>query len=298
MDKILTAGLSPAIQKIILLPALSKGKVNRASEYLIDAAGKSINVCRVLVQAGMEAEAVIPAGRESLGVFEKLCKKDNIFCTPCETSGRIRYCYTLIDTEEGSSTEIVVNEPENITRQEEESYKDLFIKKIKEDIRCVIVSGSRLSGFSSAVIPFMLEETKKRGILFIADYKGEDLKNSFINKEIRPDYIKINEEELIETFGREEADISTLSEKYSNTFVITSGEKSISFASSGKAGSLPSKKLKAVNPIGCGDAFTAGLAEGVIKKMSLAEAVEKGRDYAARNALSLHPGWINIKESI
>jgi hypothetical protein len=40
----------------------------------------------------------------------------------------------------------------------------------------------------------MVSEAKERKVLVFADYRGEDLRNSFINGENRPDYIKINEE--------------------------------------------------------------------------------------------------------
>jgi fructose-1-phosphate kinase PfkB-like protein len=89
MKKVLTAGLSPAIQKTIIFERLSKGEVNRASEYLIDAAGKSINVCRVLTQAGINAEALVPVGVESRERFEALCRRDSIAITACVTQGRV-----------------------------------------------------------------------------------------------------------------------------------------------------------------------------------------------------------------
>ena len=302
MKKVLTAGLSPAIQKTIIFERLSKGEVNRASEYLIDAAGKSINVCRVLTQAGINAEALVPVGVESRERFEELCRRDSIAITACVTQGRVRYCYTLLDRADQSSTEVIVNEPEKISETEEKKFKNLFLEKIEEGIGCVIVSGSRHPGFSSSVIPFMLEETVKRNISFVADYKGEDLRNSFIGDKIRPDYVKINENEFAQTFGSgkpsdTETHISSLSIKYNNVFVITRGEKPTIFSDSrGNVKTIASKKLKPVNTTGCGDAFTAGFAEGVIRRMSLDQAVERGRDYSAKNALSLHPGCIDIRE--
>lgn len=299
MKKILTAGLSPAVQKIILLEHLEKGKVNRSTDYIIDAAGKSINTCRVLIQAGLKANALVPVGNESIDMFTKLCSKDSIPLIASETAGRIRTCYTLIDTKEKSSTEIVVNEPETVSAEEEKAFCRLFSENL-EGTGCLVVSGSRLKGFSDAVIPFMVEESSKRNISFLADYKGKDLKNSFISEKIRPDFVKINKTELLQTFGsgsaHEREIIKELSKKYNNTFIITSGEGSTLISQSGNLFEMESEKLEAINPIGCGDSFNAGIAEGIIKNFTLQQAAEKGRDYAAKNALSLHPGWIKNNE--
>ena len=299
MKKILTAGLSPAVQKIILLDQLEKGEVNRSTEYIIDAAGKSINTCRVLIQAGLNAEALVPIGEESMEMFTRLCSKDSIPLIASETAGRVRTCYTLIDMNEKSSTEIVVNEPETITAEEEKAFCKAFTENLK-GTGCLVISGSRLKGFSDAVIPFMIEECSKRDISLLADYKGSDLKNSFISEKIRPDFVKINKTELLQTFGEvsssERQIIKELSKKYNNTFIITSGEEPTLISQSGDLIEMESIKLEAVNPIGCGDSFNAGIAEGIIRNLSLQKTAEKGRDYAAKNALSLHPGWIKIKE--
>ena len=55
---------------------------------------------------------------------------------------------------------------------------------------------------------------------------------------------------------------------------------------------VPSKKIKALNPIGSGDSMIAGIIQGILEGLSLIDAVEKGRDYGALNALNIHPGRI------
>lgn len=145
----------------------------------------------------------------------------------------------------------------------------------------------------------MLKESVKRGITFLADYKGADLKNSFIDKTIRPDYIKINKAELLQTFSENnlsvEEIIKKITKQYNNTLIITDGDGPILISCKGDLSQIESTKIDAVNPIGCGDSFTAGIAEGIINKYSLQKTVETGRDYASKNALNLRPGWI-LKE--
>ncbi len=300
MKKIVTVGLSPAVQKVIRIPNFSVGEVNRSIDYLTDAAGKSINVGRVLTQAGVDAVCLVPVGIEGKSEFLTLCDRDKIPLVPVFVSGRIRVAYTLVDLDKVEVTEVVVNEPE-IASPEEELLMRRYIELIGENTRAVVVSGSRLPGFSPLLIPFFLREAKKRNLPYFADYKNDDLHNSFISRAERPDFVKINETELFQTFPEVKAlsleeSLMQLSGKYGNTFVISRGADSICYAANGVFGELESERVEAVNPIGCGDALMAGLVEGITSGLSLRDSVLKGRIYASRNAESYHPGWIKGEE--
>ncbi|MBB6480357.1 PfkB family carbohydrate kinase [Spirochaeta isovalerica] len=291
----LTVGLSPAIQKTVVFDTLYEGEVNRSEQYYLDAAGKAVNVCRVLTQAGEEASCLTIAGKENRVLFEDLCSRDFLHLSTVETAGRVRTCTTLLNMENNSCTELVVNEPEEVSPEEEEVLKKSFLRRMKEDFRCLIISGSRARGFSGEIIPFLVRTAKEKGLTVIADYRGTDLLGSFISRKIRPDYIKINEQEFFQTFP-EYSDISRgikeVSEKYDCSFIISRGALSTLIAERGALSEVDSKLIDAVNPIGCGDSMTAGMAQGILEGLSLREAVERGRDYATRNALSIHPGWI------
>lgn len=299
MAKILTVGLSPAIQKTIRIPRFIPGAVNRAADYLIDASGKSTNVCRVLTQAGLEAHCLVPVGEENGELFVNLCRRDGLHVHPVPTRGRVRFCYTLIDRGAGEVTELVVNEPEAVSPEEEGLFREEYLRLLGQKPAAVTVSGSRLKGFSDDIIPFLVKAAVDRGVVFLADYKGEDLKNSFLSQTIHPDLVKVNRDELLQTFpgiaASEEA-LKELARQYRCAFVVTHGAEPTLYADESVSGTLESRMVKAVNPIGCGDSFMAGLAEAAVAGLPLAAAVEKGRHYAALNAVSYHPGWIKEDE--
>lgn len=294
----LAVGLSPAIQKTLILKRFKKGEVNRSEEYFTDASGKCINVCRVLTQGGMNASCLTIAGRENRTEFELLCKKDSLDISLVETTGRVRICTTIVDRNMNQCTELVVNEPELITENEEKAFIGAFNKKLSDSFKVVIISGSKIKGFSDKIIPLMVKVVKKHKCLVIADYRGEDLRNSFQTTAIRPDYIKINEDEFFETFpdyNDLEQGLKEISDHFNCAFIITRGAKSTIAADRGSILIVESIQIKALNPIGCGDAMTAGLAQGILEGLSLKHAIEKGRDYATLNALTIHPGWILTK---
>lgn len=291
---ILTVGLSPAIQKIILFDHFETGEVNRARSYYTDAAGKCINVARVLTQGGVSAHCLTIAGRENLEELKTLCQRDNVALTTVESRGRVRTCSTIVDLENSICTELVVNEAEHIQKNEEEAFLVAYQELLPSVQHGVIISGSRLPGFSNQIIPSLIHLAKEQDLTVYADYKGEDLINTFQTPNIKADYVKINEEEFLSTFSETDLRSGLLnqSRKYESCFVITRGSRSTLVASKGQINEIPNLNVKAVNPIGCGDSMTAGLAQGIFEGLNLEDSVLKGRDYAAANLRSIHPGWI------
>ena len=289
----LTVGLSPGIQKSLVFTRFTKGGINRSEKCYTDGAGKCVNLSRVLVQSGIEGVCLTLAGRENGEYFRALCRRDGIEIKTVETAGRVRTCVTLMEREGGVISEIVANEPEEITPEEEMRFIQAFEAFMKEDFGAVIIAGSRLPGFSGKIIPQMVRKVKEKGLLLIADYRGEDLRNSFISQDVRPDYVKINESEFFQSFGSSaEEGMREVSLRYNNCIIISRGAEPTWVSDQGRFFSMESGKIPVVNPIGCGDSMTAGLAGGILKGLSLEKAIEQGRDYAALNAQRVHPGWI------
>ena len=291
----LIIGLSPAVQKSLIFSRFLQGEVNRSECYYTDAAGKCVNVCRVMVQGGMDAVCLSPAGRENREAFTKLCRRDGVVLEAVETGGRVRTCTTLIERETGITSEIVANEPETITEEEENRFLAAFDRLLEEDFSGVIITGSRLPGFSDEVIPSMVKSIKRKGLPLFVDYRGKDLNNSMISRTVRPDYIKINEAEFRETFGEGKPvkeGMDALAERYGITVIISRGGEDIWASEKGRFFSLENSDIDVVNPIGCGDSMTAGLAQGILEGLSVKKALTLGRDYATVNAQRVHPGWI------
>ncbi len=291
---ILAVGLSPGFQKTLVFDNFSMGEVNRSSSVYTDASGKCVNVCRVLHQAGVSSACLTVAGRENRDSFQRLCNRDGLDMRIVEVAGRLRTCTTILDKGRGECTELVVNEPERVQPREEEDFKTAFLALLPEVSKAVVVSGSCLPGFSEDIIPFMMEETKTRGLFFCADYRGRHLQASFRDRAVCPDCVKINEEEFLQTFPGEELEegLRCQSRKYNSDFLISRGARSSLAARDGKIFEIPSRQVETVNPIGCGDAMTAGLCQGLVEGLSLKDAALKGRDYAALNAARIRPGWI------
>lgn len=298
MKPILTVGLSPGVQKTIVFAELRIGEVNRSESYRLDAGGKSVNVARVLNQLeAASAWALVPVGSENRELFRSLCERDGIHLIEVPVGGRVRHCYTLVDRSAAGATELVVDEPEPALPEDSAAMVRRFQELIGQ-VRAVILAGSRPSGFDPAVYPQMVIDAARSGVPVIADYRGADLRASLHSSSVRPDVIKINEQEFCRTFGADTDDkglresLRELSSRHGNIVVVTMGERGTCSARNGDLFECHVETVAAVNPIGCGDAFTAGFTRSWLDRGELPAAVEEGNRCAAANALTLPPGSI------
>ena len=298
---IFVVGLNPVIQKTIILPYFKEDGVVRAQSCFTDASGKAVNVCRVLAQLGLKSKCLTPVGRANGEEFIKLAAKDNLKIIPVDSPVRIRNCYTLLNIEKGTASEVIVDEPEKVGKDIERKTAGIFFSNIY-NMDILILTGSRARGFSDSIIPAMIKEAKEAGAEIFADYRENDLLNSLISREIRPDYVKINFDELKATFPGEFSQIKKnslikeklreISDRYNNTFIITNGKKETIFAGKGQCGIIKPQPVRAFNHIGCGDSFLAGLVYSFIKGSSVYDAVIKAGETATANALNYRPGSI------
>ena len=93
---IVTVTANPSIDRTLRIPALLPGGLVRARSATAEAAGKGVNVARLLTQQGEAATAVLPLSRESAAVYEGLLRG----ATPIdvvEIRGPVRVNISLVD---------------------------------------------------------------------------------------------------------------------------------------------------------------------------------------------------------
>ena len=186
----------------------------------------------------------------------------------------------------------------------------------------LLFSGSRPKFWSAGIIKRIAAAAKAHNILFMADFRGNDLLS--ILGEYTPDIIKINEDEFWATFGADlpamfgadfaesakctesanapaapkteeqlAAAIAETSRRLNNIVVVTRGVKATLAAEKGTPYYSPSERVKAVNTIGCGDAYNAGFLYEYLATKDMEKSLEKGKWCASRNAECLRPGVLH-----
>jgi 1-phosphofructokinase/tagatose 6-phosphate kinase len=305
MGKFLTVSLNPALQKTLRFSAIIPNSVNRTGIHHLDVAGKGINVSRVIRQLGKDLVHLTQLGGPMRPLFLSLCEQDAISVEWVESGSPIRLCYTLINDADSSVTELV-EESAPVIADTEERLLERF-EKLLPDCKCLIVSGTKASGFSDNVIPFMANKAKASGLTTILDLRGKDLIGSLA---FEPDIIKPNLYEFAETFtpdllecienpdnektvkNRIREAMLELCQKYHCHIVLTRGAHQIWAAETDNFFQVDFTPVKPLNTTGSGDAFTAGLACALGDGASFAEAIAEGARCGALNALCFRPGVI------
>ena len=327
MKKIVMLCLSAGIQKTISFECFAPGEVNRSKTYRYDASGKAVNSARVLTQLAQaepeprektDVSVICPLGERNKDFFLSMASSDGLNVRSVIIPGFTRECCTLIDEANQLVTELVVEEPvpEGDSAQFEEKLMECLRAELGldggEKADALLFAGSRPKFWSAGIIKRIAATAKENGILFMADFRGNDLLS--ILGEYTPDIIKINEDEFWATFGttkklpatfgassaasaanNEERLFAAIAEKsrqLNNIIVVTRGKERTLAATRGTKQSVQTERVKAVNTIGCGDAYNAGFLYEYIKTKDVQKALEKGKWCASRNAENIRPGVI------
>jgi len=291
----LTVCLNPTLQKTLKFTSITPDTVNRTNVHRLDASGKGINVTRVLTQLGQKAVHLTQLGGSMRPLFLSLCEQDGLSVEWVESNSQIRFCYTLLNERDNSVTELV-EESEPVAAGTEERLMEKYDELIK-GAKHLIISGKNAAGFSDNVIPNMVQKAKEKGLRIILDIRGNDLINCL---KYEPDVIKPNMEEFIATFKTEPARdfLIELTQKHRCAVILTNGSKNILAAEKDNFYEIEVPKIKAVNTIGCGDAFTAGLATALFScgngeiSANFKTVINEGIRCGALNASFERPGVI------
>jgi 1-phosphofructokinase family hexose kinase len=302
---ILTICLNPTLQKTLSFSSVVPGTVNRTSIHRLDASGKGINVTRVLTQLGKNAVHLTQLGGVMRPLFLSLCEKDGLSVEWIESESQIRFCYTVLTN---SSVTELLEEPEQVGACAEEHLLEKYNSLIgAQDFSCLIISGTKAAGFSDTLIPSMVRKAKEKGLKVILDIKGKDLTESL---QYAPDIVKPNLFEFASTFAPHlvkdnefiENDTAALEQiksialetvkEYGCRVILTNGSRKIFAADGNNFFDIDIESVKAVNTIGCGDAFTAGLASALDDGADFRSAINEGVRCGALNASFIKPGVI------
>jgi tagatose 6-phosphate kinase len=148
----------------------------------------------------------------------------------------------------------------------------------------------------------LVAEAQRLGVPVLIDAQKAQLRKALKR---RPFLVKINRDELAaamrvnceRTSGMTRA-LRELVREGPQHAVITDGARSV-YASE-KPGRmvamLKPPRVKAKNPIGSGDAMMAGIAAGLERGESMAEAVHLGIACGAANAMTVEPGLVRVAD--
>jgi 1-phosphofructokinase family hexose kinase len=295
---ILCVGTTPAEQRVMVFRKLTVDAVNRAAVTCDGVAGKSINVAKVLRALGATPVAAGFLGGERGKRILAVLRERGIAHSFVQTGVPTRQCVTVIDETAGTHTELV----EESRPVPAAAYAKLRarVRQRVAGCRALVLSGTITPGGPTELYCEFTSLAKARGALTVVDAQGPLLVNALA---AGPGLIKPNRAELAATVGRRLENARALREamrelcgRGAARVVVTAG-KGATVAYDGRAfWRITPPAIDAVNPIGSGDAFTAGLVWRLLRGDDLGEACRWASATGAANALTMMAGEIQRKD--
>jgi 1-phosphofructokinase family hexose kinase len=290
---ILSAGLTPAWQQVLIFDAFRYGEVNRASEVHWLSQGKVLNAGIATHHLGGPSLTLAPLGGPPLMQIDREFNDIGIPHRWITTEASTRVCTTILDRATGVMTELVEN-GKPLTSTELESFRLAYAEEAAKADVAVLV-GSLPMGTPLAYYRELVARTPCPAVL---DFRGEGL---LATLDLRPLVIKPNREELSHTFGQPLDDdcclldaMRSLNARGAQWVVITQGPGPVFLTSASKAyrlHTLPVEEI--VNPIGSGDSMAAGIAWAIRDGREMVDAVRFGIAAAAENVRRLDTGRLD-----
>ncbi len=271
MKKVITVTLNPCVDKTFNLEKFTKGKVNRASDWRIDAGGKGINVSRALTNFKVSNISLGIIGGSTGERLKRLLLAEGIESDFLEVLGDTRTNYKIFDKDTKDTTDI--NEagiPMNSMMLEK------FLGKYREHLKnaeYVVLAGSLPPDTDKGIYKLLIEEADKAGVRAILDAEGEALKEGIT---AMPYAIKPNIHEFEELLGRK---LNTQNDILEGMREVNKGGIELVVVSMGGDGAIFMKDdvffktqpllMDKKSTVGCGDAVVSGMVYSLVNGFDL-----------------------------
>ena len=290
---ILCVGTTPTVQRTMVFDRLVVDEVNRAREVTEYASGKGINVARVLTQLGEAALAAgFSGGRRGDFLIED-CARWNVPTDFVRTAGETRLCTTIIDRTSNAVTELV----EEALPASHEEWAELTrrIEARLATAKCLIFSGTQARNGPED----FCDRWADKGPRVIVDTQGPALLRALATPTC---IVKLNRQELSLATQRSLDDERQLIDPI-RSFVPPEGLLVVTMGRAGAIGSDGDRvwrvrvpAITPVNPIGSGDAFSAGMAAALVRGEPIERWLALGAACGVANALTPLAGMVRRED--
>jgi 1-phosphofructokinase family hexose kinase len=285
---ILTAGLTPAWQQVLVFDAFTPGAVNRAREVHWCASGKALNAALALHRLGAPCRTLSPAGGAHGEAMRNDLARQSVAGRWIDTAAATRVCTTIVDLASHSATELVEN-ARGMTSAEIDAFAAAYAEEAAA-AKVVILIGSLCPGAPATFYRDLLAHTPGRAIL---DARGPELLAAL---EARPFLVKPNREELGRTLGCDlwrDADLfdalTAVHRRGAACVLVTDGKNPTYIRSAEGLFRIDPPAAEVVNPIGCGDCMAAGIAWALHQGQEPLEVLRYGAAAATAKLAELLP---------
>ena len=291
---ITVAGFNTSIDKLIELDVLQPGAVQRARSVQSFPGGKGLHVAQTIAALGEPVRLVGLIDACNHAWFRSLLRQRGVEFVGVEIAAPIRTCLALRERD-GRMTEVLESGPtvDALIRSE-------LVETFREcaaDAQLVVLSGSLPPGCGDDTYAQLVQITQRTGQRALVDTSGEALRQAIA---ARPFAIKPNRDEAAALAGYVIDDVDAAIRAAQDFAARGVAMPVISLGAAGALAlneqgialqaSVPS--IAAVNAVGSGDCFIAGMAVAIARGEPLEVALRLGIACGAANAMSQETGFV------
>lgn len=273
---------NPAIDRTLAVPGFLPGEVHRIPSATVTAGGKGLNLARAILSLEGSALCTGMLGGHSGRLVAALAEREGMKCTWTWVDNETRTTVIVVDPTSGEAT--VINEAGPRVSQEDWERLRLEILAQAAGAELVCLCGSLPPGAPPDGYPALIAELKALGKQVWVDSSGVSLRASLA---AGPHGVKVNgleASELVEFDVKGIASAwkaaSKLRRMGASSAVITLGPRGAVMMGPTGVWWAKAPEVQAINPVGSGDTFMAGLANALVAKNEppamLAQAVAAG----------------------
>jgi len=286
---IVTLTPNPSIDRAIVIDALHRGEVHRATSSRVDPGGKGVNVSRALAAQGGATLAVLPVGGPEGHLMEDLLDAAGVARRSVAVAGALRMNISVLEPD-GTTTKL--NEPgPQLSPNEVDALLTATLDAADgadgadgadwvvgaDGADWVVGCGSLPPGAPTELYAALVTRVRERGIRVAVDSSGAPMTAAVA---ARPNLIKPNHEELAELVDHP---LPTLGDVHAAARELVSAGIEVVAVSLGSDGALLVTAHELVqaratittplSTVGAGDCMLAGLLHGLSRGSSAADAL-------------------------
>ncbi|MBN2899968.1 MAG: 1-phosphofructokinase [Clostridia bacterium] len=272
---IITITMNPAVDKTITINEFQIDQVNRISDFRLDAAGKGINVSKVVKELGGRTKTVAFLGGATGDYIRDQLGDNKIGLVEVRTAGDTRTNIKVVDPVSKTYTDINASGAPVTEEQMELFEKKLFNFVTSQSI--VVFTGSVPPGVDKSVYKDLIHRAQAIGATAVLDADGDLLK---FGVQAGPKVIKPNIHELEGFCGhplRTDQEVievaKSLLQNGTEMVVVSLGGDGALFVREEDVIKAHGQKVEVKGTVGAGDAMLAAICYGLHKALPFEEMI-------------------------
>ncbi len=266
--KVVTITLNPALDLTGSVNQLNVGSVSLVGQSSLHAAGKGVNVAKVLSELGAQVTVTGFLGRDNQELFCQLFEQLGVQDAFIRIAGATRINVKLVE-QNGAVSDI--NFPGiQVTEADIEAF-EATLQRLAQDHDYFVLAGSLPQGISPQRCAGWIAQLRSMNKKVLFDSSRDAL---LAGLDAKPWLIKPNDEELSQWCGRKLTTLTDcqqaaakLAQKQIENIVISMGAEGVMWLHENQWLHAKPPKMQVVSTVGAGDTLVAGLCWGHMQHM-------------------------------